>query len=101
MGENHFAQLPTALYGLILLMAGVAYWLLQQVIIASEGEESLLRLAVGRDWQGKLSPVLYAVAILSTFWSPWLAQAIYVTVALIWVIPDQRIESVLQKREGA
>ena len=99
MGENHFAQLPSALYGVVLLLAAIAYWLLQQAIIAAEGPDSMLATAVGRDWKGKLSPVLYLVAILSTVWVLWVAQAIYVVAALIWVIPDRRIEHVLSKRE--
>jgi hypothetical protein len=77
-------------------MAACAYWLLQQTIIASEGPSSKLRIAVGRDWKGKLSPVFYVLAIASTFWLPWVAQAVYVAVALLWFIPDRRIEHVLQ-----
>jgi uncharacterized membrane protein len=95
MGENHFATLPAALYGVVLLMAAIAYWVLQQRIIAAQGEHSLLRQAVGRDWKGKLSPVLYVTGIGLAFLSPWLAVAIYVLVALIWLIPDRRIERVL------
>jgi uncharacterized membrane protein len=97
MGENHFGRIPTAFYGVILLMAGIAYWLLQQVIIACEGPKSLLAKAVGADWKGKLSPVLYVVAILSTAIRPGVAQAIYVLVALIWFVPDRRIEHVLRQ----
>jgi uncharacterized membrane protein len=96
MGENHFAALPTALYGGVLLMAAIAYVILQQAIIAAEGKESTLRKAVGGDWKGKLSPLLYVAGILLTFWSPWLAQALYVSVALIWLVPDRRIEHELQ-----
>jgi uncharacterized membrane protein len=76
-------------------MAAVAYWLLQQLIIASQGRDSLLKKAVGSDWKGKLSPALYVVAILTAFWSHWVSQAIYVLVALFWLIPDRRIERVL------
>jgi uncharacterized membrane protein len=97
MGENHFGRVPTALYGAVLLMAAIAYWILQQTIIACEGPKSLLGKAVGGDWKGKLSPILYSVAIVSTLLRPWLAQAIYVLVALIWFIPDRRIEHVLRK----
>jgi uncharacterized membrane protein len=100
MGENHFAALPTALYGGVLLMAAIAYVVLQQAIIAAEGDSSTLRRAVGGDWKGKLSPVLYVAGILLTFWSPWLAQALYVTVALIWLVPDRRIEHVLQREKS-
>jgi uncharacterized membrane protein len=95
MGENHFAELPSALYGAVLLMAAIAYFILQQAIIASQGPDSLLRKAIGSDWKGKVSPVLYAIAIPTAFWSPWAAQALYVTVALIWLVPDRRIEHVL------
>jgi uncharacterized membrane protein len=96
MGENHFAAVPSALYGVVLFMAGSAYWVLQQSIIASEGESSVLKRAVGNDWKGKLSPVLYLIAIAVTFWAPWVAQAIYVSVALLWLVPDRRIEHALQ-----
>lgn len=99
MGENHFAPMPSALYGMVLLMAAIAYWLLEQAIIASEGSSSFLRRAVGRDWKGKLSPVLYAVAIVSTFLAPWVAQAIYVFVAILWLVPDPRIERALDRGE--
>lgn len=92
MGENHFARVPAALYGLVLLMASIAYWILQQQIIASQGEHSLLQQAIGRDWKGKLSPVFYATGILSAFLSQWLAVAVYIGVALLWLIPDRRIE---------
>ena len=100
MGENNFATVPTALYGVVLLMAGGAYWVLQQTIIAYEGENSVLKRAVGDDWKGKLSPVLYMVAIAITFWSPWVAQAIYVSVALLWLVPDRRIEHALRDKES-
>ena len=100
MGENNFATVPTALYGVVLLMAGGAYWLLQQTIIAAEGENSVLKRAVGNDWKGKLSPILYMIAIVVTFWSPWVAQAIYVSVALIWLVPDRRIEHALRDSES-
>jgi uncharacterized membrane protein len=92
MGENHLAPAPSALYGLVLLMAAIAYWTLQQVIIAADGQASLLKKAVGRDWKGKLSPLLYLLAIGTTAWSHWLAQAVYVLVALLWLVPDRRIE---------
>jgi uncharacterized membrane protein len=92
MGENHFAPVPTALYGATLLMAGAAYWILQQLIIRSQGQDSLLKKAVGNDWKGKLSPALYAVAVVTCFYSQWIAQAIFVFVALMWLVPDPRIE---------
>ena len=99
MGENHFAAGPTAIYGGVLFMAALAYWVLQTLIIASQGSGSLLRRAVGRDWKGKASPVTYLLAILAAFWSQWLAQALYVLVALIWLVPDRRIEHVLADRD--
>jgi uncharacterized membrane protein len=97
MGENYFTAVPTALYGVVLLMAAIAYYLLQQTIIRSQGPDSILKQAVGGDWKGKLSPVLYVVAIVATLWSPWIAEAIFVTVALIWLIPDRRIENALAR----
>jgi uncharacterized membrane protein len=99
MGENHFAKLPAAAYGLVLLMSGVAYLILQQRIIASQGEDSLLKKAVGRDWKGKLSPILYVVAILFAFLSSWLSMAVYVFVAIMWVVPDRRIERIVAGTE--
>ncbi len=96
MGENHFTPLPTALYGLVLLLAAIAYYILQQTIIRAQGPDSLLRKAVGSDWKGKLSPVFYLAAIVATLRSPWISQALFVTVALIWLIPDRRIEGVLR-----
>jgi uncharacterized membrane protein len=92
LGENHFAAVPAALYGFVLLMAACAYWMLQQAIIRAQGEGSVLRTAVGRDLKGKLSPVLYLAAIASTPWQPWVALGIYVSVALMWLVPDRRIE---------
>jgi uncharacterized membrane protein len=95
MGQNHFAAVPEAGYGLVLLMASIAYWLLQHRIIASQGNDSVLRKAIGKDWKGKISPVLYATAIGLAFLSHWIAIGIYVLVALIWVVPDRRIERML------
>jgi uncharacterized membrane protein len=95
MGENHFAAVPAALYGGVLLAAAVAYWILQQTIIAAQGPGSQLKAAIGSDWKGKLSPVLYALGIASTFWRPWVALALYVAVALLWLVPDRRIETSL------
>jgi len=92
MGENCFAVAPTALYGVVLLMAGIAYWILEQTLIAAEGPDSRLGSAVGKDLKGILSLVLYAVAIPSVFMSPWVADGLYAFVALIWLIPDRRIE---------
>lgn len=92
MGENHFAPAPAALYGVVLFMAAVAYWLLQQAIIAKQGKDSLLAAAVGRDIKGKLSLILYALAIPSAFIQPWMAGMIYLLVAMMWLVPDRRIE---------
>ncbi|MEO8153262.1 MAG: TMEM175 family protein [Rhizobacter sp.] len=95
MGENHFAPAPSALYGVVLLMAAVAYWVLQQTIIAAQGPSSVLKKAVGQDWKGKLSPVLYLAGIASTFWVQWVAMGFYVVAALIWLVPDRRVERAL------
>ena len=100
MGENHFSATPTALYGGVLLMAAIAYWILQQAIIDAEGSSSTLRRAVGSDWKGKLSPVFYLAGIGLTFSAPWLAQVLYVFVALVWLVPDRRIEHVLQHEKS-
>ncbi|HEY6095750.1 MAG TPA: TMEM175 family protein [Gallionellaceae bacterium] len=99
MGENHFAPLPTALYGVVLLMAATAYWILARAIINSEGCDSLLAQAIGRDLKGNLSVVIYAVAIPLSFVSQWLAQLLYVAVALMWLVPDRRIEKVLAEKK--
>ena len=99
MGENHFAATPMALYGVVLLMAAIAYWLLQHTIISSQGRDSLLKAAVGNDWKGKLSPLLYAIAIAASFLSPWISSGIYVAVALMWLVPDRRIANVLVSKE--
>ena len=99
MGENHLAAIPTAIYGFVLLMAAIAYYVLQRTIIAKEGRESLLAQAIGRDWKGKLSPLLYLAAIPLAFVSPWIAGGLYVFAALLWLIPDPRIEKEIEKRE--
>jgi uncharacterized membrane protein len=99
MGENHFEAAPSALYGIVLLMAAIAYFILQQLIIASQGPDSLLKKAVGGDWKGKVSPLFYAIAIPLAFWSKWISLGLYVLVALIWLIPDRRIEHVLVRKE--
>jgi uncharacterized membrane protein len=98
MGENNFAPAPTALYGMVLLAAAIAYWILQRVIIAEQGESSLLATAVGGDLKGKLSSLLYAIAIPAAFLHQWISCGIYVLVALIWLIPDRRIERALAKQ---
>ena len=97
MGENHFAAAPSAVYGVVLLMAAIAYYILQQLIISSQGPGSLLKKAVGGDWKGKLSPVCYVIAIPMAFLSRWVSLGLYVLVALIWLVPDRRIENALAK----
>ena len=92
MGENHFAPLPAAVYGVVLFMAAIAYYILQLTIIAEQGRHGALATALGRDWKGKLSPVIYLAAIPLAFVSPKLANALYVLVALVWLVPDRRIE---------
>ena len=100
MGENHFAALPTSLYGVVLLMAAFAYLILQRAIIAREGRGSLLAGAIGSDWKGKLSILCYFAAIGLAFVNQWLSDALYVFVAVMWLIPDRRVERTLVKREG-
>ena len=104
MGENHLATMPSALYGVILLMAAIAYWILQLAIIAAQGPGSILKRAVGRDWKGKASSLLYISGVGASFWSPRLSQGIYALVAVLWLVPDRRIENALvshgQSAEG-
>ncbi len=100
VGENHAAAAPSALYGMVLLMAATAYWILQQSIILSQGPQSLLKKAVGGDWKGKASPALYVAGIAASFWFPWLAQIVYLLVALLWLIPDKRIENTLVQHKA-
>ena len=92
MGENHFAAVPAAVYGGVLLAAALAYYLLQQTIIASQGPNSPLKAAIGGDWKGKASPLFYLVAIAATFIAPAISLALYVAVAILWLVPDRRIE---------
>ncbi len=94
-GENHFEALPVAFYGGVLLCAAIAYYILTQALIACEGRDSALAIAMGRDWKGKISVGIYAIAIPLAFLSPWLALALYVLVAVLWLIPDRRIEKAL------
>lgn len=95
MGENHFAPSPVALYGVVLLMAANAYFILQNQIIKKQGKDSILKKAVGKDKKGKISTVLYFISIPLAFLNTWAAELIYVIVALIWLIPDKRIERTL------
>lgn len=99
MGENNFAPTPMALYGIILLMAAIAYYILQRRILAVHGPDSLLSIALGDDLKGKISPVLYVIAILSTYFSQWIAAGIYVLVAFMWLIPDRRIEKAIVREK--
>jgi len=100
IGENHFDPIPMAMYGIVLLMAAVAYFLLQTQIIRSQGKDSLLARAVGNDIKGKISPILYSLAIASNFASQWISGALYILVALIWLIPDKRIEIIIRSESG-
>ncbi len=97
MGENHFASFPSALYGLVLLMAAFAYLVLQWTIIACDAKNSPLKQMLGSDWKGKTSLIFNITGIAAAlFWKPWIALALYVIVALMWFIPDRRIERALQ-----
>jgi len=96
MGQNHFTAAPTVLYGVVLLMAAIAYYVLQRAIIRAQGQDSILKKAIGRDWKGKLSPLLYVLAITAALRLAWIAQGIFVVAALIWLIPDRRIKRMLQ-----
>ncbi len=95
MGENHFAALPVALYGTVLLLAAIAYFILSRTLISSHGKDSPLAIALGKDFKGKISIVIYAVAIPLAFVNSWFACAFYVLVAIMWLIPDRRIEKTL------
>jgi uncharacterized membrane protein len=99
MGENPLASTPAALYGVVLLMAAIAYLILQRQILLAEGPQSLLAAALGRDIKGKLSPLLYALAIGAAFVHPGIAEALYLLGALLWLIPDRRIERALTRAE--
>lgn len=101
MGENHFAALPTAVYGVVLLAAALAYYGLERTIIADQGSSSVLGKAVGRDWKGIASLVLYLAAIGVAFVSAWVAQVLFVVVALMWLVPDRRIERAVHAQDPA
>lgn len=100
MGENHFAALPMAVCGVVLLMSALAYFLLQRIILKSQGSNSLLSKALGKNIKGKISPIFYLIAIACSWIHPAIAGAIYVFVALIWLIPDLRIEKVIDKEKN-
>jgi uncharacterized membrane protein len=100
MGENHFAKVPTAFYGVVLLLAAIAYFILKTAIVAEQGKDSKLAIALGDDFKGKISPVLYVVAIPISFVNRFIALGIYVFVALIWLVPDRRIESMIGTEES-
>jgi len=97
MGENDFAPIPVALYGVVLLMAAIAYFILQTLILRKHGKDSVLAKAIGNDFKGKISPILYVVGILSTWISPMIAGGIFALVAFIWLIPDKRIERIINE----
>lgn len=100
MGENHFASLPTAMYGFVLFMAACAFTVLQKAIMRAQGSDSLLERALGRDWKGKSSIVLYILGMVCAHGLPQLAQAIYAGVAILWIVPDKRIEAALQRHQA-
>jgi TMEM175 potassium channel family protein len=99
MGENHFTRAPTALYGAVMFMAAIAYFILQSVIIAEQGPHSKLAASIGRDFKGKISPVLYAIAIALAFLRPRISCCLYVFVAFMWLVPDRRIARVVDESE--
>ena len=99
MGQNNFARVPTAMYGMALLMPATAYFLLQRAIIRHHGRDSVLAHAIGRDFKGKASPVLYVIGIVTALFAPWIAGGLYALVALMWIVPDRRIERAILKAE--
>lgn len=100
MGENNFASVPTAAYGIVLLLSAIAYYVLQTAILATHGPDSRLRAALGKDVKGKVSPVFYSAAIPLAFMNRWVALGLYVFVALMWLVPDRRIESMLEEESS-
>jgi len=99
IGENHFAKVPMVLYGIVLLMAAIAYYILQSRIIKNHGADSILSRAIGRDLKGKASPILYSIAICLCWISTWISGMIYILVAIIWIVPDKRIEIIFRSEE--
>ncbi len=100
MGENHFASLPTAFYGAVMLAASIAYYFLQTLIVAEHDANAKLEAAIGSDIKGKISPLIYIAAIILAFVNQWISDALYVFVALMWLVPDRRIESKINQREN-
>jgi uncharacterized membrane protein len=99
LGENHYAPMPVAIYGIVLLMAAIAYYILQLRILKTQGKDSLLAKAIGNDLKGKISPLLYLIGIVASFFYTWIAGAMYILVAVIWLIPDKRIEQRFGKNQ--
>jgi len=99
MGKNHFQTAPTAVYGVVLFLAGVAYFILQNIIIADHGPDSKIARAIGHDVKGKLSMLLYAAGVVLAFWHAWISPFIYTFVALMWLIPDKRLEQIIHERK--
>lgn len=97
MGENHFAALPVALYGTVLFFTAIAYFILTRILISHHGKDSSLAIAIGRDVKGKISMFFYALAIQISFYNSWFACAMYVMVALMWLVPDRRIEKIFRQ----
>ena len=97
MGENHFVAAPVALYGIVLLMCGISYWLLVKVLLRHHGKDSLLAASIGNDFKGKISIIIYILGVLISFYNSWISMGLYTVVALIWFIPDTRIEKRIEK----
>ena len=91
MGRNHFTVMPTVIYGAVLLLASIAYYILQSIIVADQGRDSRLAKEIGKDWKGKSSPPLYVAGMVVAFWHPWISSGIYAVVALLWLVPDRRL----------
>ena len=101
VGETYFKPVPMAIYGIILFMAGTAYYILQTLILKAHGPDSILTKAIGKDLKGKASPILYVIGIISGLFTPWIAGAIYIFVAFIWLVPDKRIEIIFRNDPGS
>ncbi len=101
MGENHFAPATLFLYGAILLMTALAYAIFQHIIIKSQGSDSIIKKAIGKDWKGKASPLLYILGIMLSYYNEWLSGGIYIFVALMWLVPDQRIETIVREKDSS